>query len=69
MLCCVEHKIDPDPTSINVTSHKSGKVQCLLGLSPEDIYRCHRRLIAWHINDWPFSPLFYVQYSRGLFLH
>lgn len=26
-LCCVEHKIDPDPTSISVTSHHSGKVQ------------------------------------------
>lgn len=32
-LCCMEHRIDPDPTSISVTSHHSRKVQRLLGLN------------------------------------
>ena len=37
-LCCVEHKIDPDPISISVTSHYSGKVQWLLGLNIKGVY-------------------------------
>lgn len=39
-LCCMEHKIDLDPTSISVTSYYSGKVQWLLGLNIEGVYRC-----------------------------
>lgn len=37
-VCCVEHKINPDLTSISVTSHHSRKVQWLLALNTEGVY-------------------------------